>query len=102
MKPVMASRLTFDPTKNRQFGDGQGSAFCLVTNRGLEDKITVVRNGEYDDYITVLLEPGEHFEDILEKRIPAPAHILAVSPDVFFESPAPEALGSRRKLLGMA
>jgi|HubBroStandDraft_1064217.scaffolds.fasta_scaffold01131_6 hypothetical protein len=98
----MASRLTIDPTKLRQFGDSQGSVFCLVTNHGLEDEITVVKSGEYDDYRTVLLEPGEHFEDILEKRIPEPAHVLAVSPNAFFESPSPEALGPRRKVMGMA
>ena len=98
----MVSDLTVDPTKLQQFGDPQGSIFCLVTNPGLEDQITVVEGGEYEDYVTALLEPGEHFEDILEKRIPAPAHILAISPNAFFESPSPEALGPRRKLMGMA
>jgi hypothetical protein len=98
----MIAHVTVDPARLLQFGDPQGSVFCLVTNHGLEDSITVVRDGRYEDYVTALLEPGEHFEDILEKRIPAPAHILAISPNAFFESPSPEALGPSRKLMGMA
>lgn len=96
------SVITIDPARLRQFGDPADAVFCLVTNPELADKIDIAETGGYRAYITVPFQTGEKFEDVLPTRIPEPAHILAISPSAFFESPDSELLGSRRKLMGMA
>lgn len=97
----MSRVLTVDPDKLRQFGSPEGAVFCLVTNPEFKDDIVVHKSGKYRDYITVELHQGELFEELLPK-IPEPAHIFAVSPSAFFESPSGEVLGPRRKVLAMA
>jgi hypothetical protein len=97
----MPPAITVDPDKLRQFGPAEDAVFCLVTNPEYKDDIVINKSGSYRDYQTVLLHPGERFEDILP-RIPEPAHIFGVSPAAFFESPSDEVLGPRRKVLAMA
>jgi len=98
----MPTRIIIDPARLRQFGEPEDSVFCLVTNPELQDEITVVKNGRYRDYLTIPFREGERFEDVLPERVPEPAHVLAISPLSFFESPPPELLGPKRKLMGMA
>ncbi|MYS19384.1 hypothetical protein GA0115240_107718 [Streptomyces sp. DvalAA-14] len=94
--------VQIDPGKLSQLGEAVGSTFCLVTNPQLIDEFTVVRDAPYDNYLTIPFSEGDRFEDLLEKVIPEPAHILVVSPYRFFQSPDPELLGGRRKLMAMA
>jgi hypothetical protein len=94
--------VRIDPGKLSQLGEAVGSTFCLVTNPQLVEEFTVVRDAPYDDFMTVTLSEGDRFEDLLEKVIPEPAHILVISPHQFFQSPDPELLGGRRKLMAMA
>jgi hypothetical protein len=94
--------VRIDPGRLSQLGEAVGSTFCLVTNPQLVDEFTVVRDAPYDKYMTVSLAEGDRFEDLLEKVIPEPAHILVISPSQFFQSPDPDLLGGRRKLLAMA
>ncbi|MFC4591368.1 AsmA family protein [Sphaerisporangium corydalis] len=97
----MTATIKIDPARLRQFGKAEDSVFCLVTNPELQDDIRIIRNGGYRDYIVIPFRTGERFEDLLADRVPEPAHILAISPLSFFESPPPELLG-RRKIMGMA
>jgi hypothetical protein len=94
--------VVLHPGRLSQFGDSQGVTFCLVTNPEFVDHITVEHDGAYADYRTYLLRPGQRFEDLLLAEIPENTHIMGISPYAFFESPSPEALGPRRKVLGMA
>nr|WP_184345817.1 hypothetical protein [Streptomyces olivoverticillatus] len=97
----MAARITVDPGKLSQFGQAAGSTFCLVTNPELTDALEVAETAAYDRFLTLTISAGERFEDLLEKSIPEPAHILVISPYRFFESPDPSLVG-RRKIMGMA
>lgn len=97
----MSAEISIDPGRFSQFGEATGSAFCLVTNPELIDRIEVVETASYSRYLTIPLGAGDRFEDLLEKSIPEPAHILVVSPHRFFESPDPELVG-QRKIMGMA
>ncbi|HUY50995.1 MAG TPA: hypothetical protein VMV92_35700 [Streptosporangiaceae bacterium] len=56
---------------------------------------------QYSAYQTIIMLPGERFEKLLAEKIPEPAHVLAICPGIFFESPPSELLG-RRKLMAMA
>jgi hypothetical protein len=98
----MSQSVRIDPTKLDQFGATAGSTFCLVTNPGLDEVFEVSTNADYDDYRTITFGPADHFEDVLEKRVPEPAHVLVISPDHFFQSPDDSLLGGQRKLMAMA
>jgi len=93
--------ITVDPDKLRQFGPAEDATFCLVTNPEFKDDIVIAKSGQYRDYKVVPMHRGERFEDLLA-TIPESAHIFAVSPATFFESPTGDTLGPRRKLLAMA
>ncbi len=98
----MSEKIIVDPARLRQFGEPMGSVFCLITNPEFMEEITLIESGDYRDYIRIPFKTGERFEDVLPERVPEQAHILAISPEAFFESPMPEQLGPRRKLMGMA
>ncbi|MCC3770749.1 hypothetical protein [Streptomyces sp. UNOC14_S4] len=98
MSPVIA----VDPGRLQQFGDPQGAVFCLVTNPGLTKEIEITGGEGYAACLTVPMDEGESFEDVLRERVPEPAHVLAISPGAFFASPRSEDLGPRRKLMAMA
>jgi hypothetical protein len=78
-----------------------GCTFCLVTNALMLDQFEIEPAGGYSRSIVVPFDDGDSFEDLLDRVIPEPAHVLIVSPDAFFTSPAPERIG-RRKLAVMA
>ena len=94
-------RLFVRPTHYRQFGLADGCTFCLVTNALMLDQFEIEPAGGYSRSIVVPFDDGDSFEDLLDRVIPEPAHVLIVSPDAFFTSPAPERIG-RRKLAVMA
>lgn len=98
----MSEEIRVNPARLSQFGPAAGSTFCLVTNPGMEDAVEVVTDAPYDDYQVITLGPEDRFEDLLEKRIPEPAHVLVISPDHFFASPDDSLLGGQRKLMAMA
>jgi hypothetical protein len=93
--------IAIRPRRYRQFGEAEGSTFCLVTNRALLDAFTIEEPGSYLSCMILPFDEGESFEDLLERSIPEQAHILVASPHSFFRSPAPEKIG-RRKLMMMA
>jgi hypothetical protein len=98
----MQTSITVDPDQLRQFGEPEDSTFCLVTNPELMDVIQVIESGKYREYIKIPFRPDERFAEVLPERVPEPAHVLAISPGSFFESPPEDLLGPRRKLMGMA
>ena len=97
----MSPMVTVEPDRLRQLGSPEDSTFYLVMNPELEGKIELVRGSGYRDYKTVMLKAPDRFEDLIA-ALPEPAHIMVISPNVFFESPMPEVLGSGRKLMAMA
>lgn len=95
--------IIVNPGRIRQFGETEGSIFCLVTNPELAESLKIDESASYSDYRTVLLSAGESFDDLLrDGTIPENSHTLVISPYRFFASPDSELLGPRRKLLGMA
>jgi hypothetical protein len=95
-------RIVVNPSRIRQFGDAEGVTFCLVTNAEVEDQIDVDRSGGYCDYLKVRFAPGDDFEEILAHLVPRKAHVLVISPTVFYRSPRDDRVGAERKLLAMA
>lgn len=95
--------IKLNPARFSQFGPAEGSVFCLVTNREIENELEIVKDAPYAEYRTVILNPGDDFEAMLaDETIPQNSHSLVISPYRFFESPSEEALGPNRKLMGMA
>src|SRR2546421_13038429 len=90
------------PSRLRQFGPPEGSPFCFVTNSELADRFRVEPDGAYAGYESLTFDEGESFEDLLARRIPEPAHVFVSSPNAFFQSPPPDRIGPRRKLMAMA
>jgi hypothetical protein len=96
----MTDTISVHPGRLSQFGSPQGATFCLVTNPAYADAIEVVHDAPYDDFRTVFFDHGDVFENILA-TLPEPSHVLAISPDRFFESPDSSLLGNR-KMMAMA
>jgi hypothetical protein len=98
----MTDEIIVNPARLSQLGPAEGCVFCLVANPEIADRVSVVREAPYADYLTIPFRSGDRFEDLLQERIPEPAHVLVISPYAFFQSPAGEVLGPRRKLMAMA
>ncbi|MEM5339392.1 hypothetical protein [Paraburkholderia azotifigens] len=94
--------VTIDPSRIRAFGPATDTHFMVVTNRSLIDNLLIEENGGYSSYCKILFETGQSFASLLQEQIPPRAHVLVVSPDVFFQSPSQELIGAHRKLLAMA
>jgi hypothetical protein len=94
--------VVINPSKIKTLGLPVDTHFCLVTNTTINDQITIVEEGGYLTYSKVFFEPGQSFETLIKERIPTRAHVLVISPHVFFRSPPQEALGKQRKLMAMA
>lgn len=94
--------LTIDPARIRAFGEASETHFFVVTNHSLRDSININRTGGYLDHQVIVYEPEASFVELLTNQVPDRAHILVISPDVFFQSPPQKAIGSHRKLLAMA
>src|SRR6218665_3818807 len=94
--------IIIDPARIRAFGKPVETHFIVVTNPSLRDDIIIKNSGSYIGYQTMLLESKIPFVELLANQIPNRAHILAISPDAFFQSPPQDSLGNHRKLLAMA
>jgi hypothetical protein len=95
-------RIVVNPSRIRQFGDAAGVTFCLVTNAEVEGQIDVDCSGGYRDCLKLRFAQGDDFEEILARRVPDRAHVLVISPYVFYRSPPNDKVGAGRKLLAMA
>lgn len=95
--------IAIHPNRFRQFGDRDGCTFCFVTNPDIVDRFRIESEGAtYSEYLVVTYEKEGSFPEVLAESIPENSHVLVSSPNVFFRSPEPETLGTRRKLIGMA
>ncbi|GJH03185.1 hypothetical protein [Paraburkholderia terrae] len=94
--------ININPSRIRAFGRATETHFVVVTNRSLNETLSIEQNGGYSSYRTVLFEHGQTFADLFKDQIPPRAHVLVISPDVFFQSPPQNMLGAHRKLLAMA
>ncbi|MGV0761021.1 hypothetical protein V6768_17025 [Tistrella mobilis] len=97
-------RIIIDPTAMRQFGDPEGATFVFVTNRSAADRFEVRLGrggGGYAGDMTLFYEKGQSFSELLD-QMPETAHILVISPDVYYKSPPAGTIGGRRKLLALA
>jgi len=98
----MTTVLDIYPERLRQFGRHEGT-FVLVTTPDASNSIVIHhQDASYASYETVIMDRGERFEKVLHDRIPENAHVLAICPGAFFESPSEALLGPRRKLMAMA
>jgi hypothetical protein len=95
-------RIVVKPSRIRQFGEATGVTFCLVTNAEVEDQIDIDCSGGYLAYLKLRFAPGDDFEEILARRVPRRAHVLVISPNVFYSSPRNDKVGAERKLIAMA
>ncbi|MFN6527164.1 hypothetical protein [Nostoc sp. ChiSLP03a] len=84
------------PQRLRQFGASEDSHFCVVTNSSLINQFQIVEDSGYTSTKIVPYDAERSFEQLLDESIPEPAHVLVISPQYFFESPAPEKLGQRK------
>jgi hypothetical protein len=98
----MSDKIVIRPDRYRQFGAPEGAVFCFVTNSELIDRFALERTGGYAGYKVIPYDVEGTFHKLLAETIPEPAHVLVASPQVFFRSPDPDHLGSRRKLIAMA
>jgi len=94
--------INIRPDHFGQFGDTAGSTFCFVTNPEVIDHFTVEESSAYTAYLKIPLAQDASFDELLDRVIPEPAHVLVASPNVFFRSPEEEMIGPRRKLVAMA
>ncbi len=84
------------PQRLRQFGSSKDINFCLVTNSSLVNQFQIAEDSDYASTKIVPYNAERSFEQLLDESIPEPAHVLVISPQYFFESPAPEKLGQRK------
>jgi hypothetical protein len=94
--------INIRPTRLRQLGAPRGATFCVITNAELAGSIVIEDTAGYADCRILLANGIDDFDRLLVEDIPRRAHVLVVSPHVFFQSPRPGILGPERKLLGMA
>lgn len=90
------------PSKLRQFGDPRGATFCVITDAELAEHLVIDEASGYADCRVLVARDIDDFDRMLTHDIPRRAHVLVMSPNVFFRSPRPAILGPERKLLGMA
>ncbi len=96
-------KIKINPSRLRQFGETKGLHFRVVTSESIAPYIEINRDDDYASRDVNVIASMEDFQELLKSaRIPNDAHILVIAPDVFFQSPKPEILGERRKLMAMA
>jgi hypothetical protein len=93
--------IVIDPSRFRQFGAPEEASFCLVTNSAYASAFELRTSGPYADMRVVLTDGETTFAELVG-ALPEPAHVLVISPDIFFESPPDDVIGPDRKLLAMA
>jgi hypothetical protein len=96
------SKIIIFPEYLCQFGKGEGSTFCLVTNSRLVERFIIREGNGYKNYKIIAYDVGDDLTRILRDQIPEPSHILVIAPDCYFHSPEPQHLGNLRKLCVMA
>ena len=94
--------IQINPKKISQLSEPEGATFCLVTNPDLVDKLKIVEEGGYENYLLFEYSEQGQIKSLLENDLPQQAHVLVISPGVFFRSPEQEWIGPHRKIIAMA
>ncbi|MDH2387439.1 hypothetical protein QCN29_01280 [Streptomyces sp. HNM0663] len=95
----MPSPLELTASSFGQFGEPAGT-FCLITSEDGSgafalDTAAGGRSG-YSDGLMLTLPAGRSLGELLARSVPPDAHVLAVCPGRFLDSPSPEQLGKRK------
>lgn len=94
--------IIISPAEIKALGDPRDAHFCLITNATIQDRLEITEHSGYLTQQKIIFERGQSFEALLKEKVPERAHVLVISPDVFFQSPPQEVIGAGRKLMAMA
>lgn len=92
------TRIRVRPHLYRQFGETEGIHFRFITNTSIATRFLIEDDGRYE---TTAIEGISDESDIerLIANLPRPLHVLVVLPETLFQSPRPDVIGDRCKLL---
>ncbi|MFF3890457.1 hypothetical protein [Streptomyces sp. NPDC001914] len=90
MQPLDITTSDFD-----QFGPPAGT-FCLITSEQYGDLFSLHSGGGYSRVLPLTLPPGTRLGELIERSVPEDAHVLAVCPGRFLDSPTERELGGRK------
>ncbi|MFE2531971.1 hypothetical protein [Streptomyces sp. NPDC059371] len=90
MPPLDITTSDFD-----QFGRPAGT-FCLITSEQHGDLVSLRSGDGYSHVLPLTLPPGTRLGELIERSVPADAHVLAVCPGRFLDSPTERELGGRK------
>ncbi|WP_141662824.1 hypothetical protein [Streptomyces sp. Wb2n-11] len=90
MSPLDLRTSDFD-----QFGEPV-ETFCLVTSEQHGEPISLFPGDGYSRVLHLTLPPGTRLGELITRSVPPDAHVLAVCPGLFLDSPTPQELGGRK------
>jgi hypothetical protein len=91
-----------DPGKIANFGETDNGAFVLITDTEIGSTIDVVDGqSKYSDLSKIIAYSANDILPIFA-ALSQPAHVLVVLPHIYFPSPEPDVIGSKRKLAILA
>lgn len=90
MPPLDLTTSDFD-----QFGQPVGT-FCLITSEQHGEPLFLLPGDGYSRVLHLTLPPGTRLGELIARSVPPDAHVLAVCPGRFLDSPTPQELGGRK------
>lgn len=90
MPPLELTTSDFD-----QFGEPV-ETFCLITSEQHGEPLSLLPGDGNSRVLHLTLPPGTRLGELIERSVPEDAHVLAVCPGQFLDSPTAQELGGRR------
>ncbi|MEU9112417.1 hypothetical protein AB0D04_11625 [Streptomyces sp. NPDC048483] len=90
MPPLEFTTSDFD-----QFG-GPVETFCLITSEQHGEPLSLLPGDGCSRVLHLTLPPGTRLGELIARCVPADAHVLAVCPGRFLDSPTQRELGGRK------
>ncbi|MFI9230394.1 hypothetical protein [Streptomyces rimosus] len=78
-----------------QFG-APAETFCLITTEQYAEPLSLLPGDGCSRVLRLTLPPGARLGEVIERSVPEGAHVLAVCPGRFLDSPAERELGGRK------
>ncbi|MEU9144211.1 hypothetical protein [Streptomyces sp. NPDC048349] len=78
-----------------QFGEPV-ETFCLITSEDGGEPLSVLPGDGYSRVVHLTLPPGTRLGTLIAQGVPQDAHVLAVCPGRFLDSPTAQELGARK------
>ncbi|KWT61527.1 hypothetical protein ADL21_12495 [Streptomyces albus subsp. albus] len=78
-----------------QFGE-PAETFCLITTEQYAEPLSLLPGDGCSRVLRLTLPPGARLGEVIEQSVPEDAHVLAVCPGRFLDSPAERELGGRK------